>query len=74
MRSVDVIKKAYRKLALKWHPGRYRIEISRIDKNPDDLEEATQKFQLIGRAWEVWNATDSSSCLDSVESPGARVV
>ena len=54
MRSVDVIKKAYRKLALKWHPGRYRIEISRIDKNPDNLEEATQKFQLSNpqeRAW-----------------------
>ena len=56
MRSVDVIKKAYRKLALKWHPGCHRIESSRIDKNPDNLEEATQKFQLIGRAWEVWNA------------------
>ena len=32
------IKKAFRKLALKWHP----------DKNPDILEEASKKFQEIG--------------------------
>jgi len=32
------IRKAFRKLALKWHP----------DKNPDILEEASKKFQEIG--------------------------
>ena len=32
------IRKAFRKLALKWHP----------DKNPDIMEEASKKFQEIG--------------------------
>ncbi|KAL3831756.1 hypothetical protein ACJMK2_023468 [Sinanodonta woodiana] len=37
------IKKAYRKLALKWHP----------DKNPDRKEEADRKFKEIAEAYEV---------------------
>lgn len=37
------LKKAYRKLALKWHP----------DKNPDNSQEAKEQFQLIQQAWEV---------------------
>jgi len=37
------IKKAYRKLAMKWHP----------DKNPDTLAEATERFQKISGAYEV---------------------
>uniref|UniRef100_A0A8B9LTN5 J domain-containing protein n=1 Tax=Astyanax mexicanus TaxID=7994 RepID=A0A8B9LTN5_ASTMX len=41
--SQDDIKKAYRKLALRWHP----------DKNPDNKEEAERKFKEIAEAYEV---------------------
>uniref|UniRef100_F7AIP5 DnaJ homolog subfamily C member 21 n=1 Tax=Ciona intestinalis TaxID=7719 RepID=F7AIP5_CIOIN len=39
----DVIKKAYRKKALKWHP----------DKNIENSAEATEKFRLVQAAYDV---------------------
>lgn len=39
----DQIKKAYRKLAMKWHP----------DRNPDDKANAETKFKEIGEAYSV---------------------
>jgi curved DNA-binding protein CbpA len=39
----DAIKKAYKKLALKWHP----------DKNPDNVKVAEEKFKEIGEAYSV---------------------
>jgi DnaJ family protein B protein 6 len=41
--GADVIRKSYRKLAVKWHP----------DKNPENQAEATEKFKLIAEAYEV---------------------
>ncbi|KAL8164931.1 UNVERIFIED_CONTAM: hypothetical protein K2H54_016535 [Gekko kuhli] len=41
--SQEDIKKAYRKLALKWHP----------DKNPDNKEEAERQFKQLAEAYEV---------------------
>jgi len=60
--SVDELRRAYRRLALRWHP----------DKNPDDPS-ATEQFQQISSAYEVlsdperremYNAT---GCVDAEE-------
>lgn len=48
------IKKAYRKMSLKWHP----------DKNPEDVEEATIMFTKISRAYEVLSNDELRSAYD----------
>ena len=56
------IKKAYRKLALKWHP----------DKNPDNKEEAEAKFKEVSEAYDVLSDKDKKSVYDRYGKDGLR--
>jgi DnaJ-class molecular chaperone len=52
--STEDIKKAYRKLALKWHP----------DKNKDNLEIANKKFLEINNAYQILNDPEKRRVYD----------
>ena len=56
------IKKAYRKLALKWHPVFVLSNLQ--DKNPDNKEAATKKFKEIAEAYEVLSKPEKKSHYD----------
>ena len=58
----DDIKKAYRKLALKWHP----------DKNPDNKEEAEAKFKSISEAYEVLSDKNKREVYDKYGKDGLK--
>jgi curved DNA-binding protein len=50
----DEIKKAYRKLAMKWHP----------DRNPDNIEEAEKNFKRVKEAFETVETTEKRAVYD----------
>ncbi|KAI9296179.1 DnaJ-domain-containing protein [Neoconidiobolus thromboides FSU 785] len=60
--SEDEIKKAYRKLALKWHP----------DRNKDNLDAATKKFKEISEAYEVLSDKKKRDIYDQFGEDGLK--
>jgi DnaJ family protein B protein 4 len=60
--SDDDLKKAYRKLAMKWHP----------DKNPNNKKEAEAKFKQIAEAYEVLSDPQKRAIYDQEGEEGLK--
>ncbi|KAK2108262.1 DnaJ sub B member 3 [Saguinus oedipus] len=60
--STEAIKKAYRKLALKWHP----------DKNPNNKEEAERRFKQVAEAYGVLSNAKKRDIYDRYGAAGAE--
>jgi DnaJ-class molecular chaperone len=60
----DALKKAYRKLAKKWHP----------DRQPDEAkkEEAKNKFQAVANAYETLSDPEKRRIYDQVGEEGLK--
>ncbi|EOA30971.1 hypothetical protein CARUB_v10014117mg [Capsella rubella] len=60
--SEDDLKKAYRKLAMKWHP----------DKNPNNKKDAEAKFKQISEAYEVLSDPQKKAVYDQYGEEGLK--
>ncbi|HWA52226.1 MAG TPA: DnaJ C-terminal domain-containing protein [Patescibacteria group bacterium] len=60
--TAEEIKKAYRKLALEWHP----------DRHPNDKEAAEKKFKEINEAYQVLSNPQKKQMFDAGADPNAR--
>lgn len=58
----DELKKAYRKMAIKWHP----------DKNPDNKEAAEKRFKEIATAYDVLNDPNKKELYDRFGEAGLK--
>ncbi|KAJ6690883.1 DNAJ-like protein SUBFAMILY B MEMBER 13-LIKE [Salix koriyanagi] len=58
----DDLKKAYRKLAMKWHP----------DKNPNNKKDAEAKFKQISEAYEVLSDPQKKAVYDQYGEEGLK--
>uniref|UniRef100_A0A803MVX9 J domain-containing protein n=1 Tax=Chenopodium quinoa TaxID=63459 RepID=A0A803MVX9_CHEQI len=58
----DDLKKAYRKLAMKWHP----------DKNPNNKKEAEAKFKQISEAYDVLSDPQKKAVYDQYGEEGLK--
>ncbi|EPT26534.1 DnaJ domain-containing protein [Toxoplasma gondii ME49] len=59
--GTDEIKKAYRKLALKWHP----------DRNPDNRQQAEAQFRLVSEAYQTLSNSEKRQQYDAMRQFGA---
>ncbi len=60
--DIETIRKAYKKLALKWHP----------DRNPTNKEVSEKKFKEVGEAYEVLSNAEQRQIYDQYGEEGLK--